>query len=166
MSEEDLVIPPELFDPEFDEYHEALETLRDVLVDVGFHVYKKKDKDGTLQVYLERGVKYPLLNPRFVLVPEDEDSKEAEEGEPVIAGLAVSVISKGGVPDLDATLQALATSDDVWFQPAKASERRSDEYLFHGNFLIPVPFVPGVNPAEIDFIALAEPWRRIHFHLS
>jgi hypothetical protein len=117
----------DLCDPDSDTCHGALADLAVVLDQLGFKVRKKPAKEATLRVYCQ-GKSYPLLNPRFRLVPTDD-----AEGEHLLA-LVVTVLSKGD-DALDNRLKSFESGQGIGFI---AVTKPSGQHYCHGHFVIPL----------------------------
>ncbi|HZP88579.1 MAG TPA: hypothetical protein VFB54_17340 [Burkholderiales bacterium] len=125
----------------------ALESLAELLRDLGYRVVKKLPRESTLRVYRSKHGQYPLLNPRFV-----PHAKELKRGwnKP---GLQVSVYSKKPDPTLDKVLGTFR-SDSCEF---KASDLLGT-YRLHGWFFMPLNFS---TTGDFDLAALGKPFAEI-----
>jgi hypothetical protein len=137
-------------DDKSDACHAALEQLREILLAIGFHVYKKQARYATLQVYLARGSKYPLLNPRFCRYTTD--------GGGVIDSLEITVISKEdheGHERLKERVRDFIATPACFLIPDQ--EPAPGGYFYQGRFVFPLKFIGPTGSHQIDFKALRKP---------
>ena len=97
MSELPVDAPEGPFDSSSEAYHRNLQRLRELLLEAGFHVWKKTERETTLRVYLP-GRREPLLNPRF------EAGDEIDGASGGAGTLSIAVLAKEGVAGLRARL--------------------------------------------------------------
>ncbi len=147
----------DLYDVDSAAHHGAFGGLRQLLLDVGFVVEKKRATEGTLRVYPVKNKQYPLLNPFFSnYCGSESDSMQNREC------LVIDVLWKGDFSALERHLQN--------FQPGLsctyAADAR-DEAGYHraGHFLIPLSFAGQKAPYRMDFEPLREPLAAIYQHL-
>jgi hypothetical protein len=135
----------DMFEPGTAANHEALELLRELLVDVGFRVAAKERREATLRVYAGDG-DFPLLNPRFE--PEADAFGLPDSDEAIV----FSVWTREPAPELRRHLAA-SPREGLHFV---ADDRRSaaGDHLV-GWLVVPLVFVEeDAGEASFDLDAL------------
>ncbi|MFN0199292.1 MAG: hypothetical protein ACKVT0_21290 [Planctomycetaceae bacterium] len=127
--------------------HRALETLSDVLKEIGFSVRKKTRSESTLRVYPKRLNQYPLLNPRFVRSAQSNYYLE------------VTVLSKDDDHKLDDILATFENTPDCTFISLSES---TQGYRYHGRFVVPLNYLGNAGTVEPSFSELSRPLTEIH----
>ena len=129
----------------------ALGHLRDVLLNVGFVVEKRREREKTLRVYPIRRGEYPLLNPVFYSHEHARSVKASDSPEEV---LAIAVLSRGNRPDIDRQLSQIGA--DHGARLSAVGEQRG-RYWRHGFIWVPLRFSGPTSASKIEFAAMAEP---------
>ena len=162
--QEPSLLPDELFEQGTPENHEALDELRDLLLRIGYHVHRRSPNESTLRVYLDESRRYPLLNPRFSLVGDDPDSGSADsaEDEGDIEALVVTVLSRGGIPEIDDAVKSFDAPGAIVI-PRNAPD---DDYVRHGWVGFAIPVAQNGDRVTVDFNSLMEPWTTLRNHSS
>lgn len=158
-TEEPRPLPEDLFDSSTATYREALDQLREHLIRVGYNVHRRAARETTLRVYLDEGIDYPLLNPRFTALPINDDDGEATDEE-VFPAVAIAILSKEGDSSLDDRLREFPSGDGYMFLPPTA-EMDGGGYKHHGHFVLELS-LRDVNGIEtIDFPPIVSGFRTI-----
>lgn len=136
-----------------DASHLALRQLWDLLKELGFKLSKKHARETTLRAYPLKYNQYPLLNPRFSPTAAWLDEAWNREC------LDFTVISKGDGSILDRQLGEFPSTKECAFiaDPFEAT----NEYYYHGHFLLPIGFAGKGSGTEIDLIALKQPLAKV-----
>ncbi|MBK6845117.1 MAG: hypothetical protein IPG88_22935 [Gemmatimonadetes bacterium] len=104
-----LGLEGDLFDPKSEACKKSLDRLRDVMVDAGFHVWKRSPWESTLRAYLTKEDKYPLLNPRFVFIDKEDDEVRPTDY------IVVTVLSKDRSGTYSSHLDGFENTPDEFF---------------------------------------------------
>lgn len=138
-----------LYDSDSEACSVALEELRDLLLNVGFTVYKKAVREATLRVYPTKPATYPLLNPCFV----EKDQVHGAES------LTVHVLSRKDNGGIDRQLATFTSTPACSFVAYPAGSPKY--YRHHGDFILPLNFSGEPGAQEIDFASLRAPLTQI-----
>jgi hypothetical protein len=146
-----------LYTPRSDAKLLTLQSLWELLSELGFALSPKPAREMTIRAYAVRRLQYPLLNPFFVATAATLDPAWDKEC------LAFRVLSKGDRALLDSQLRAFESDGECSFFP-NGFERGG--YSDHGYFVIPLHFIGDDIASEIDFRALAKPLKRMRQFLA
>lgn len=136
-----LGLEGDLFDPKSEAYKKSLDRLRDVMIDAGFHVWKRSPRESTLRAYLTKEDKYPLLNPRFVFIGKEDDENRPTDY------IVVTVLSKDRSGNYSSRLAEFENTPDEFFVPG---DTFFDGLQYHGDFVVPVPVVTEPDADDKD----------------
>ena len=145
----------DLYDTNAEVYAWALDQLRELLIDIGFKVHKRAARERTLRVYPIKSSQYPLLNPAFRLVDDDD------EGEPLEL-LEIVVLVKGPSAAIEERLLMIQPDARCRFYP---DNTREGEYVYLGSLLLPLSFDTD-DTRSLDFEALRAPLQRVYHALA
>lgn len=141
----------DMFEPGTEANHEALELLRELLVDVGFRVHKKPRREATLRVYLpDRD--HPLLNPRFEVSGDAFGAPQHDES------IVFTAWTSGAGGDLERRIAQLPPSDGFTF--VRGDGHSSPGLALVGWFVVPLVFEEG-DEERFDHAALEGSLRQL-----
>ena len=121
----------DMFEPGTEANHEALELLRELLVDVGFRVHQKSRREATLRVYLaDRD--HPLLNPRFEVSGDAFGAPQHDES------IVFTTWAGEAGGDLEGRLAQLPPSEGFTF--VRGDGHSSPGLALVGWFVVPLAF--------------------------
>jgi hypothetical protein len=143
----------DMFEPGTEANHEALELLRELLLDVGFRVNRKARKEATLRVYLE-GRDSPLLNPRF------EPSGDAFGAPQHDESIVFAAWANEDASDLGRRLEELSAGAGFTFVRDGSSSTAARAPL--GWFVVPMSFEEDDDEVRFDVAALERSLRELH----
>ncbi len=136
-----------------DSSHFALLQLWSEMNKIGYKLTKKIRREMTIRAYPVKHQVYPLLNPRFrpsaISFEDDLDKKFLE----------IVVFSKGSITNFNRKLKKFISSKDCLF--FKALYPISEDYNYHGSFLIPLSFKGNGKYSEINFGLMRKPLKAI-----
>ena len=108
---------------------------------IGFKLTKKIKKETTIRAYPVKHQVYPLLNPRFLptgIYFGDNFDKEI---------LEITILSRGNALVYDEKLKSFNSTEECTF----IESNYSNEYDYHGFFIIPLSFQGSSKLSEIKF---------------
>lgn len=145
----------DLYDTNAEVYAWALDQLRELLIDIGFKVHKRAAREKTLRVYPIKSLQYPLLNPGFRLMDEEDDREPLEL-------LEMVVLAKGLTAAIEERLLMIQPDARCRFFPDNTKE---GEYVYLGSVLLPLTFHSD-DTRSLDFEALRAPLQRVYHALA
>lgn len=136
-----------------DSSHFALLQLWSEMNIIGYKLTKKIRREMTIRAYPVKHQVYPLLNPRFrssAISFRDDLDKEF---------LEIVIFSKGNATNYTRKLNKFISSKDCLF--FEALYPISENYNYHGSFLIPLSFKRTGKYSEINFELIRKPLKTI-----